>query len=97
MRVPADALRPFNDYFATDSAYRTSDFRRRYRMSKTFFMRIHDRVLARNQYFVQKRDALGVLGLSSLQKMTTAMIILAYGCSADALDENLRLRDSTAG
>ena len=95
-RVPADALRLFNDYFATDSVYSTSDFRRRYRMSKNLFMRIHDRVLARNQYFVQKRDALGVLGLSSLQKMTAAMRILAYGCSADALDENLRLGESTA-
>ncbi|XP_074361166.1 uncharacterized protein LOC141701410 [Apium graveolens] len=38
-------------------------------------------------YFQQRVDALGRKGLSPLQKCTTAMCMLAYGISADAVDD----------
>jgi hypothetical protein len=38
----------------------------------------------------------GVLGLSSIQKCKSALRILAYGVSPDALDEYCRMGESTA-
>ena len=37
-----------------------------------------------------------MLGLSSLQKMTVALRILAYGVIADSTDEYVRIGESTA-
>uniref|UniRef100_A0A0D2ZZ06 Uncharacterized protein n=1 Tax=Brassica oleracea var. oleracea TaxID=109376 RepID=A0A0D2ZZ06_BRAOL len=45
--------------------------------------------------FFAKKDALGKLGLSSLQKCTAAIRVLAYGIAADTVDEYLRLGEST--
>ena len=45
---------------------------------------------------MQKRDALGRLGLSSLQKCTAAIRMLAYGLPADACDEYVRIGETTA-
>ena len=44
---------------------------------------------AHNLYFKQRIDALGVLSLSCLQKVTAAHRILAYGIPADLTDEYL--------
>ncbi|XP_042460397.1 uncharacterized protein LOC122043900 [Zingiber officinale] len=57
-----------------------------------------------NDYFAEnalyndaiRRDGLGRLGLSSLQKITTAFRILAYGVPVDAADEYIKIRESTA-
>ena len=66
-------------------------------MSKRLFFRIHDAVLrAHPDYFIQKADCTGRMGLSSFQKMTAALRILAYAIPADGLDENLRMAESTA-
>jgi len=53
-------------------------------------------VEAHDDYFVQKRNAAGVLGLSSFQKITAAMCMLTYGVAADATDEYVRIGESTA-
>ncbi|KAL9354685.1 hypothetical protein Peur_042996 [Populus x canadensis] len=53
-------------------------------------------VEAHNPYFKQRTDALGVLGLSCLQKVTAAHRILAYGIPADLTDEYLQIGESTA-
>ncbi|XP_048605393.1 uncharacterized protein LOC125582957 [Brassica napus] len=47
-------------------------------------------------FFQHRRDAIGRLGLSPLQKCTAALRMLAYGCAADAVDEYLRLGETTA-
>jgi hypothetical protein len=39
------------------------------------------------EYFLQKRDAAGKLGFSSIQKVTAAMRMMAYGCSTDSIDK----------
>ena len=49
--------------------------------------RSHSRVEATEPFFVQKRNAANTLRLSSLQKMTAAIRMLAYGVSADFMDE----------
>ncbi|XP_033147435.1 putative nuclease HARBI1 [Brassica rapa] len=48
------------------------------------------------EFFRQKKDALGRLSLSPLQKCTAAIRVLAYGNAADAVDEYLRLGETTA-
>ncbi|XP_061968316.1 uncharacterized protein LOC133691726 [Populus nigra] len=65
-------------------------------MSRRLFLRIANAVKAHNPYFKQRIDALGVLGISCLQKVTAAHRILAYGIPADLTDEYLRIGETTA-
>ncbi|KAH7514190.1 hypothetical protein FEM48_Zijuj11G0062300 [Ziziphus jujuba var. spinosa] len=46
-------------------------------------------------YFVQKRDAAGIFGLSSLQKITAAMRMLVYRVTSNFIDEYVRIDKST--
>ncbi|KAL0656337.1 hypothetical protein Bca4012_076921 [Brassica carinata] len=59
-------------------------------------MRIVDRLSAEIPYFQQRRDATGRFGHSPLQKATAAISMMSYGCPADAVDEYLRLGETTA-
>ena len=88
--------RLFHDYFAETPVYPPNVFRMRFRMSRSLFLRIHSRVEATEPYFVQKRNTANTLGLSSLQKMTAAIRMLAYGVSVDFMDEYLRIGVTTA-
>ena len=65
-------------------------------MSRELFLRIMNAVEAHDDYFVQKRNAANVLGLSCFQKITAAMRMLTYGVPADATDEYVRIGESTA-
>uniref|UniRef100_A0A0D3CY29 DDE Tnp4 domain-containing protein n=1 Tax=Brassica oleracea var. oleracea TaxID=109376 RepID=A0A0D3CY29_BRAOL len=64
-------------------------------MNKSLFMHIVDRLSNEVQFFRQKKDGLGSLGLSTLQKCTAAIRVLAYGPALDAVDEYLRLGATT--
>ena len=64
-------------------------------MSRPLFLRILEKISAADDYSEQRRDATGLLGLSSLQKITAGLRLMAYGSSADSLDENLRMGEST--
>uniref|UniRef100_A0A0D3DMR9 DDE Tnp4 domain-containing protein n=1 Tax=Brassica oleracea var. oleracea TaxID=109376 RepID=A0A0D3DMR9_BRAOL len=64
-------------------------------MNKPLFMHIVDRLSNEVEFFQQKRDALRRLSLSPLQKYTAAIRVLAYGSAADAVDEYLRLGETT--
>ena len=70
-------------------------FRRRFRMNKSLFMHIVDRLSNEVPFFRQKKDGLRRLGLSTLQKCTSAIRVLAYGSSLDTVDEYLRLDATT--
>ncbi|XP_033138798.1 uncharacterized protein LOC117129323 [Brassica rapa] len=65
-------------------------------MNKPLFMRIVDRLSTEVDFFRQKTDGLGRLGLSTLQKCTAAIRLLAYGTAADTVDEYLRLGETTS-
>ncbi|KAL0656028.1 hypothetical protein Bca4012_076612 [Brassica carinata] len=65
-------------------------------MNRSLFMRIFERLSNEIEFFQQKTDALGRLSLSPLQKCTAVIRVLAYGTAADAVDENLRLGETTA-
>ncbi|XP_021321298.1 uncharacterized protein LOC110437244 [Sorghum bicolor] len=49
-----------------------------------------------DDYFVHKRNAAGTLGLSCLQKVVAAFRMLAYGVAADAMDDYIRIGETTA-
>ena len=65
-------------------------------MRRHVFLRIMKAVEEHDDYFVQKKNAAGVLGLSCLQKVVAAFRMLAYGVPADALDEYIRIGECTA-
>jgi hypothetical protein len=88
--------RLFRDYFSDNPTYDFVKFRRRFHMRRELFLSIVDRVCAYDQWFVQRPDAVGWMGLSSLRKCTAALRMLAYGIAADVTDEYVRLGASTA-
>ena len=65
-------------------------------MSRSLFLRIIHEVQYHDQYFQQRRDGLGRLGLSTIQKVTVVFRMLAYGIAADATDEYVKIGKSTA-
>ena len=79
-------FRLFNDYFSETPTYNDDMFRRRYRMSRSLFLRIVDAVERYDNYFIQKRDASGRVGLSSQQKVTATFRMLAYGLPVHLVD-----------
>jgi hypothetical protein len=81
----------YNDYFSENPTYPDYLFRRRFRMHRPLYLKIVEAVSQEDDYFIQKRDAAGRLGFSPLQKVTAAFRLLAYGCSADSIDEYLRI------
>src|SRR5690606_35649970 len=87
--------RLWNDYFSETPTYPENIFRRRFRMNKPLFMHIVDRLSNEVDFFRQKKDALGRLSLSPLQKCTAVIRVLAYGIAVDAVDEYLRLGATT--
>lgn len=86
----------FLDYFALIPIYPPALFRRRFWMKRSLFLRIQSKVETHDSYFVQKRNSAKKLSLSSLQKITTALRILAYGVSGDLKDEYVRIGETTA-
>jgi len=84
-----------NDYFTENVTYPPHIFRHRFRMNKPLFMRIVERFSNEVSNFKQRRDATGRLDFSALQKSTAAIRMLAYGIAADAVDEYLRIGEST--
>ena len=65
-------------------------------MSRSLFLRIQSKVETHEPYFIQKRDNAQRLGLSSLQKITAALMMLAYEVTADFMDEYVWIGESTA-
>ncbi|XP_020263232.1 uncharacterized protein LOC109839215 [Asparagus officinalis] len=86
--------RLYRDYFAKEPVYGPRLFQRRFRMHRPLFLRIASAVEDFDPYFVQRRNAAGNLGLSSIQKITAAMRMLAYGVSIDFVDDYVRIGES---
>ena len=84
------------DYFSgANSTYPEAKFRRRFRMGPALFQRIVQKLQDEDDYFKHRPDALGKMGATTLQKVTAAVRLLAYGGCADQLDEWIRLSEST--
>ncbi|XP_018450842.2 uncharacterized protein LOC108822299 [Raphanus sativus] len=89
-------VRLWNDYFSETPTYSDNQFRRRFRMNRPLFTHIVNRLANEVDFFRQKIDGLGRSGLSTLQKCTAAIRLLAYGSAADTVDEYLRLAETTS-
>ena len=86
----------FRDYFAELPLYPLNIFRRRFRVSRSLFLCIKSMLEVIDPYFVQRRNAAGRLWLSSFQKMTAAIRMLAYEAMADLCDEYISIGETTA-
>lgn len=86
----------YADYFADDPLHNDVIFRRRFRMSRKFFLKIAEYLWEYDDYFKLKRDAVDTLGFTSIQKCTVSLCLLAYGIPADTQDDYLRMAESTA-
>ncbi|XP_058840293.1 uncharacterized protein LOC131695787 [Topomyia yanbarensis] len=82
-------------YFSQNSTFDEKTFARRFRMSKKMFLKIMENLNEKFDYFKLRRDAVGKIGLSPLQKCSAALRVLAYGSAADSLDEVVRIGEST--
>ncbi|XP_021730709.1 uncharacterized protein LOC110697634 [Chenopodium quinoa] len=67
-----------------------------FRMNRPLFNRIMNTVVETDKFFKQRRDATGRLGLSPLQKCTATIRMLAYSLAPDAVDEYVRMGQTTA-
>ena len=65
-------------------------------MSSYLFLRIVNAVEDHDNYFRQRKDTTGRVGLSSLQNATAFFQMLAYGLPADTTDEYIKIGESTA-
>ncbi|QHO38387.1 uncharacterized protein DS421_4g119920 [Arachis hypogaea] len=64
-------------------------------MRRHLFLQIVDTLSNAYLYFQQKVNTTGRSGLSPLQKCTVAIRMLAYGVAADAVDDYVRIGDTT--
>ena len=64
-------------------------------MRCSLFEKILEDLVEANPYFEQKKDDLGLVGFSLHQELTSALRMLAYGTSADQLDDLTRITEST--
>lgn len=64
-------------------------------MQKHVFMHIMEDLCNHDDFWRQKPDAVGKMGLLLEQKMTGALRMLAYGAVADQCNEITRMRVST--
>ncbi|CAK8539452.1 unnamed protein product [Lathyrus sativus] len=65
-------------------------------MHRHVFLRIVDALGNHDEYFQMRVDATDKMGLSPLQKCTSAIRMLAYGSPADLVDEYVRIGESTS-
>ena len=84
-----------DDYFSPNPVYNETRFHRRFRMRRPLFLKIVEALSGWSDYFTVRLDALNRPGFSLVHKCTVAIRQLAYGGSADQLDEYLKMGEST--
>ena len=83
------------DYFnGADSIYDERDFELRYRMPRSVFSVIYDRINGQGE-FVEAKDCIGKPGIHPLVRISACLRYLCYGCATDREDENMRIGSST--
>ena len=65
-------------------------------MSRHLFLRIVQDVENHDEYFKQRSNSIGKLGISGIQKCIAAVKQLTYGFTSDACDEYVQLAETTA-
>jgi hypothetical protein len=81
-------------YFVENSLYPVKLFSRRFRVSKEIFERVYHACL-KHPVFRHEKNAAGRRGIHPLVKTTACFRHIAYGTSADQLDECFQISEST--
>ena len=84
------------DYFnGTESTYNEADFERRFRMPRSVFTQLFDRINGEG-CFKQKRDCIGKqAGIHPLVRTVACLRHICYGGAYDREDENMRIGEET--
>ncbi|CAN0918824.1 hypothetical protein LINGRAHAP2_LOCUS31106 [Linum grandiflorum] len=86
-----------DDYFGQNGRmpkYDAGTFRRSFRMLPALFHRILGGVLEADPKFARRRDAVGNYSISPELKITATLRMLAWGSTADSLDEYFQMAES---
>lgn len=86
----------YDDYISDTPRYPEAVFRRRFRMSKKMFLKISEDLKNFDPFFKLRYDAARQRGLSTYQKCTAALRMLAYGNAADSVDEYIKVGETTS-
>ena len=70
-----DRLTLMAEYFAPDALF-ANHFRRCFQMRKTIFVRFYHGIRSYDDYFILKKDVVGMIGFSGYQKCTAALRML---------------------
>lgn len=94
---PKDKIRT-NGSMLLGPVYSDKAFRRRFCMSRNIFTKIFVQVVRSNDFFRQglRPNCTGKFGLSPIQKVFAAVRQLCYGLPSDAVDEYVRIGETTA-
>ncbi|KAF0736975.1 hypothetical protein Ae201684P_000701 [Aphanomyces euteiches] len=85
----------FNDYWGPSPVYNAHYFKKHFKLPIELFDEIHELVKSNDEYFQQKPDAAGLMGISSLTKIACAVRQLTSGVSPNELDDKYRMAPST--
>jgi hypothetical protein len=85
----------FNDFWGEAPIYNASYFKKFFKQPIGLFNEIATKVVAHDDYFRQKKDAAGKLGLTPLQKICSALRQLTSGVSSAEHDDKYRMGAST--
>jgi hypothetical protein len=83
-------------YFSRTPLYPPHIFRRRFRMYRELFLKIINNVTDHDPYFLRRLNAVGQLGLYPIQKVASALRMLAYGGAANSNDKYIQIAKSTS-
>ena len=85
----------YNDYWGDSPVYSTAYFKKFFKLPISLFDEIVVKLVDHDDYFRQKKDAAGKIGLSSLQKICSAIRLLTSGVSSTEHDDKYRMAAST--
>ncbi|XP_073367789.1 uncharacterized protein [Aegilops tauschii subsp. strangulata] len=90
-----DHAKIMRDYFGPNPTYPKKYFHRCFRMHTSLFLTIAKPVERYDDWFKLQRNASGEITTSPLMKCIADVRVLAYGCSADAIDDYVRIGEDT--
>ena len=85
----------YNDFWGPTPVYDRCYFKKFFKLPIGLFDSIVERICMHDSYFLQKRCAAGKLGLSTLQKVCSAVRLLTSGVSSMEHDDKYRMAAST--
>jgi hypothetical protein len=86
----------FNNFWGATPVYNAMHFRKFFKFPIGLFNNIVERIVLRDSYFIQRIDACGRIGLSTLQKVCSAFRLLTSGVSSMKFDDKYRMAASTS-